>query len=156
SQSKNRTAQIEDINSKLQGGKNNGSPGLLPLQQTTRQLVAKMTTQIQAIKEDQKKVALQRQSLVERAQQRTMGLTKDCFTAQAKAEFRCYLPGTKDNPPMSAKDYLLCRYRQNQSQVGAGGVVIQNATQAAIGNKKADELASLLDEIFAESPDSNQ
>jgi hypothetical protein len=157
SQSKNRQSQIEDINVKLSGDtKGSGSAGLLAQQQKSRDLVAQMTAKIAALKEDQKKASLQRSSLVERAQQRTMGITKDCFTTQTKAEFRCYTAGTKDNPAQSAKDYLLCRYRQNQTSVSNGGVVTQNGIQAAVGNQKADQLGSLLDEIFSESPDANQ
>jgi hypothetical protein len=151
SQSKERESQAAEIAKKLGDGEKDG---MIAQQKKTQEAVVAMETAIAAVKEAQIGIQREKASILESAKKRTAALTKECFTAQTRAEFRCYPAGVADNPPLSAQKYLACRYRDTQSRVGAGGRIEQNAALKALGNKKADELDALMDEVFGAAPSS--
>lgn len=148
---KDRETQEQDVESKLSGS--TGSPGLITIQEKMKntvdgmpQLVAQAQISLKEIQDDKK-------NLEQTVLNQKMGLVSECFnqsssaSVTAKTTFRCEPNG----PPVSARDYVLCRYQQNQ-QLGKNGVIEQDPLiieQAKAGRKA---LENLLDTLFNDAP----
>jgi hypothetical protein len=108
-----------------------------------------MPEEIEALRQARANIDQTQRSLDEQIQMRTMALTMDAFAHRAQPALR----SSPQGPPVSARDYLLCRYQQSQ-QITSSGVVdrsgVHNAQTAASGQS----LGSLLDQITASGADS--
>jgi hypothetical protein len=146
-----RTAQEEEVKALLNGGgeSGTGAVGLLRLKEQTQQMIAAMPTEIQGIKEEQKLAAEQRRAFEEQVQTRTMALTAECFKTRGESTYRC----TRNGPPVSAYEYVQCRYEQER-QVGEDRVV--ERSKKAQNRAKADAagLKSVLDSMLGDAPQS--
>jgi hypothetical protein len=141
-----RVAQMEDVTAKLGDGEK-GSAGMLQMRENIKGLVAGIPKEVAMIKERQKKAADDRKALQEQAQVRTMALTNDCFKKRTKPSFQC----EKNGAPVSAYEYVLCRYQQNE-QVSKKGAVETDSLTKSRAEANAKGLAAVLDGIFNDSP----
>ena len=134
---KDREAQVLDINDKLNG--RDGAKGLLELNQSTQQTVVSLPSQIEQIRLQEKGLSDERKKFENDVDTRTMGLVDQCFNSQRKAGFQC----ERNGPPVTAREYALCRLQQ-ESQVGVGGEL---RTDKAFQEKAASQRAAL-DSVF--------
>jgi hypothetical protein len=160
-----REAQIADVNSKLNGdngsggsggggsggASGSGTPGLLALRSQTQAMVNQMPADVQTIRTADQQVVQEQKALDEQIQLRDMSLTMNCFNSRPVDSYQCVPNG----PPVSAKDYLICRFQQNQT-VGANGVVERNSTLNSEANSKAQGLSTLLTQIAGDASTQSQ
>lgn len=142
-----RTNQLKEVTQKLMGDGDGGTEGLLNLKNRTLALVGAMPAQIQQIRAEYLQTVQSEKSLREDIQVRTMALTMNCFNTKTVADYTCEPNG----PPVSPRDYLVCRFQQNQN-LGANGVIENNATTRAQAKGAAAKLASVLDQIKNGAP----
>ncbi|MEK6705499.1 MAG: hypothetical protein AABZ06_06900 [Bdellovibrionota bacterium] len=140
-----REMQFQDVTEKLGGSEKTGSPGLLRIRENTKAMIAQMPLQIQGVKQMYKDIELQKKALDEQAKSRTMALTGDCFNTPKS--YRC----APNGPPVSAREYILCRYEDNLLALGnvrqKGNTIFEAKAKA-----NAQALSNLLDRIFASAP----
>ena len=147
-----REAQIEDVTMKLQVGKN-GEMGLVKMQEEMEKQIAKLPSVIQAFKDEKRKLDMAKLTFEGQIQTRKMALTRSCFINNKSASYRC---GRKDanglDAPVTAKDYAVCRFEQNQFLNQSGGIERDKRTELQARDKAAG-LSGLLEEIAANMPD---
>lgn len=147
SQIVDRKEQQKDLISKIGGDGETGDDGLLGAKKSTEELLSKIQGDLLVIKNNNRALDNKRAEFLEQVQSRTVVLARECFATRSDANFRC----TKNGPPVKLRDYILCRYEQNQF-VGEGGVVEDNKlNQVRAGGNRA-ALEQLLDEMFSEAP----
>jgi hypothetical protein len=170
-----RQAQEEVINSRLEGPENGNPPGLLALEKATDTMVRRIfggltagggegnpalggapdgtqditRGQLQAIKESLRNQKNQRAQFEQQLNTKKMGFVGECFKDRPQNNMRCEEGG----PLVSPRDYILCRYRQNQT-LGAGGRIESNPTTLQNADTKTRTLDGLLSNIFADAPNS--
>lgn len=142
-----RKGQLEDVTNKLGGNKNNGAQGLLALKEKTQQLVnQQMPAQILKVREGFKQVEQLRKGLEEQVATRKISLTNECFSTRSGPGFQCVPNG----PPVSVREYVLCRFEQNQN-LGEGGVIERNEMISRQAAARRGELQAVLDSILGDS-----
>ncbi len=164
-----RDQQIKDVNYRLNGGENGNPPGLLALEKETQNMVTRLyggvqqvptgtdgATQktvaggeIQAIKLAMTENQNQRANLAEQIKAKTMGYVNQCFTSKPKNGLTCQAGGAF----VSVKEYVLCRFEQNQ-MVGTGGRIENDKTTKLNASTRSRSLDSLLTSIFEDTPQS--
>jgi hypothetical protein len=142
-----RQAQSTDALSKLGGDKNSGKAGLRDLKALTVSLIGELPTDVLKVQNEQVKAKNDTAALQEQVESRTAALASDCFNKQVQPNFTCVPNG----PPVSAHDYVICRYQQNQV-LGVGGVIEQDANTASKAASNAQGLGALLDTITNSAP----
>lgn len=144
---KEREAQLEETNKHLQGDPESGRKGLLQLKQETEKLVnEQMPQQIQAAREKYKDIENARKGLEEQIVNRRMQLTNDCFSERSSPSFKC----TPNGAPVSIREYILCRFEQNQ-QLGEKGQIERNQILADQAASRKRALESVLNGILGDS-----
>ncbi|OFZ22020.1 MAG: hypothetical protein A2X94_16350 [Bdellovibrionales bacterium GWB1_55_8] len=141
----NRKAQFKDTSEKLTGEGVSGGKGLLGLREEMQKTIAGIPKQIQEVKEAQLDMERQRKALDEMAEARVVVLANTCFNKPRA--LKCVPNG----PPVNAREYVLCRYRQNQ-KLGPTGVIREGALADAQATSKAQELENILNAISEDSP----
>jgi len=146
-----RDSQIKDAEMKLKGDPQGGAPGLLKLQEQTLAMTAAMPAEVQKVKEAHEEIKRARKGLEEQAQKRTMTLASQCLNERPEATYQCVPNG----PPVSAKEYVLCRFEQNQ-YIGKDGRLerpdlASESTKAKAKGQRA-ALESLLNNMMGEAP----
>lgn len=82
------------------------------------------------------------QTFQEMFNQRVAALAAACFFDEPVAQFRC----TPNGPPVSPRDFVLCRYEQSLN-VGPPGMAQQTQTSRMLTQAKLRELQALLDRM---------
>jgi hypothetical protein len=151
-----REAQDQDVLGKLGGGDAKaGGKGLRQIREELQALVlgkgdgatAAIPGQIQELENKIKDIDVQQNMLDDAIAQRTMGLASECFGKRTAASFKCVPNG----PPVTAKEYALCRIEQN-AMINGKGQIEDNAILKAQAAEKRAALGDLLDKIMGESP----
>lgn len=146
-----RQTQEQDVESKLSGSA--GSPGLMRIQEAMKKEVDEMPQQVAQAQVSLKEIQDDKKNLEQTILNQKMGLVSECFNQNSstsmttKTTFRCEPNG----PPVSAREYVLCRYEQNQ-QLGKNGVIELDPLvieQAKAGRRA---LENLLDTLFNDAP----
>lgn len=144
---KDREMQLNDVQQRLNGGAASGKMGLRELLERSRTMVNEgIPNSVKGLNDAIKALDVKKKQFEEGVQVRKIELTNECFSAKTNSSYRC----TPNGPPVSAKEYVLCRFEQNQL-VGANGVVEENnlITQQAASRRAA--LQSILDGIESDS-----
>lgn len=140
-------AQIADITTYLGGDRTTGKQGLIAQRDAITGILSQMPGEIQKVRQTNLQITQMQRSLDEQNQSRTMAMTQDCFDTMKVPNYKC----TPNGPPQTARDYLLCRYQQNQMLSGDKGggykVVEQNGAMKAAAESKMTALQSILDQI---------
>jgi len=152
-----REGQQEFVQKRLNGDEKTGAKGLIALEETTRAMVKGMRNEILQIKEANKQLDSQRKALTNLMENRKMMLTNECFMAEKNESYRCC--ANDDDPncpdtmrgPVSAHQYVLCRFQQNQ-HIGAGGQRRKSKVVDRQANARTSDLAAILSDIFNKSP----
>ncbi len=143
-----RVSQMQEVQKRLHGDKQTGKRGILELRDETKKLVEAMEGEIQTqIKEPWDGVALQKKVLNERIESLKMGLASKCFQERKGSGYRCL----RNGPPVTAKEYVLCRYGQNQTISKVGTVESDKGTLNRAASAQAG-LEALLSEMFEQMP----
>ncbi|HAR42547.1 MAG TPA: hypothetical protein DCS07_07940 [Bdellovibrionales bacterium] len=142
-----RTKQFEDVQGHLRGDERTGHKGLLRMRDELQPMVTAMESEIKAIKDSHKSSEIQRKAFEEDIQRKIMAMTNECFSARKKSNFHCVPNG----PAVTAREYVLCRYEQNQ-RLGAGGVVETSSIRTKQAESKRAELENVLNQILGDSP----
>ncbi len=145
-----RNSQLEFLNARLNGDKESGKKGVRQLAAETKEMINRMNADIQAAKEKFTAIDQEKAREEELTVNRTMELTNACFSAKSNSSFRCEPNG----PPVSARDYVLCRFEQNQ-RLGEKGAIEQNASVAAEARAKRAALENLLNSVLGDSAQMN-
>ncbi len=152
-----REAQSKDVLDKLGGTKESGQKGLLQIRDDLQRAIASTSGEgsvpeaIQKLQDANQDVKNQEIALQEAIDDRIAGLSNECFNSRPHAELRCKPKGSKNNPPVSAKQYVLCIFADKQS-VNKNGQIEDSSTVASEGESQAQGLATLLDQITGQLP----
>lgn len=146
-----RDAQLKDIQSRLNGNQATGEPGLLKLKDAADAAIQELPAAIQAINDPQNQLIQNIKIMAEQVQQDMTSEAKKCFETTTDAvNFKCGDAGSAaPSAPTTLKDYILCRYRQNQLIDINGNIPKdpdENAKARATKNSAA--LSAVLDSIF--------
>ncbi|MCM2277518.1 MAG: hypothetical protein NDJ89_05530 [Oligoflexia bacterium] len=144
---KDRGVQLEETQRLLGDDKDSGREGLVPLMNATEKMLGEEIPS--AVEDARQKVvglAQMKKAHEEGVAARKMTLTKGCFVSKPSSAYRCQSFGK----PMTAREYVLCRYGQNQRLTKSGQIQYsQLVTKRAASNQAG--LESVLDAIFGES-----
>ena len=141
-------AMIVNVNQKLNGDPISGAVGILGLSKQVSDTVAAMPADIQKAREASQGVTQAQNTLAVQIQMRTAALTQDCFSNRVVSTYRC----TPGGPPVSPKDYLVCRYQQNQVLGTDGKTIEQNGVKQQQAQASAQGLSALLAQITGDTP----
>ena len=142
-----RKRQGEEVQARLGGRPGLAEPGLVDVKNRFEQVYNAMPQDIQGVRELYINLANQRKSLDEQVQARTMVLATECFKTASDPSYRC----TKNGRPVTAIEYVLCRYKQNQ-QIGEEGRIEQDQGTRRNAEANAAGLESLLSTILSSTP----
>ncbi|MCM2322708.1 MAG: hypothetical protein NDJ90_05565 [Oligoflexia bacterium] len=142
-----RKVQLEDVAKKLGDDKDSGSEGLVPLKNETQKMLAEdIPNAVEQAKQALNQLEQKKKEHNEIVLARKLTLTQSCFATRTNPSYKCEANGK----PVSAREYVLCRYRQNQQLTGSGQIQqTQLATNRANANK--DALESVLNSIFGDA-----
>lgn len=142
-----RAAQLEDVNQRLNGGAAGGQVGLLETKRKIEELIGQMPTEVLEVRQKFENLQKSRQALEEQIQTQTMAKAGECFKTRTQSNFRC----SRNGPPVSALEYVKCRFEQNQF-LGEEGVIERDKATENRAKGNAQALASVLDTMLADMP----
>jgi|GEM_PF-5691112 len=149
-----RIAQIDDVKMKLgDGGGREARDGMVYIQEKMTNTVNKdLPSEMESTQNSIKDLQIQKKGVDQYILGQKMSLVSDCFNQNASnvtagRVYRCIPNG----PPVSPREYVLCRYEQNH-QIGQEGVIEQDALLAKQSRADAQALESLLNTIFNDVP----
>ena len=142
-----RKQQFEDVQKHLNGDERTGRKGLLLIDKEMGAVVDAMKDEIKGIKESHRSVDIQKKAFEEDVARKTMAMTNVCFSTRKKSNYHCVPNG----PSVTAREYVLCRFEQNQ-RLGHGGVVEVSSIRVKQAESKRAELENILDQILGDSP----
>jgi hypothetical protein len=142
-----RQAQMNEVLLRLNGNDKTGQLGIRQMAEQTQALIAAMPAEIEQVRGQQQVIEDKRKILTEQIQSRTMALAGECFTTRKDPTYRC----VRNGPTVSAKEYVLCRYQQNQMLTDSGQQLTDKTSQKMAEGARQG-LEALLDQIFGDSP----
>ncbi len=145
---KDREIQSTFVKEKLGGSGERGEDGWVKIQGDLTNSYAGMVNEVAEVTELQKAASMQKASLLEQSEMRRASVTAECFRTQVQSSYQCVPNG----PPVSAYDYVLCRYEQNQYLSSNGQQVEYDASTKAQATAKTAGLKNILDTIFTNAP----
>jgi hypothetical protein len=146
-QIRDRKEQDKEVLSRINGDSESGRGGLRQAKDSIERKLAEMPQILASVQRGNRSIETEKNILEEQVANRTIALTKDCFDAKTDASYRC----EKNGPPVKLKDYVLCRFEQNQF-IGNQDSVENSELNRARASGRREGLKQLLDEMFAESP----
>jgi|GEM_PF-4348225 len=146
-----RMTQIGKTKELLEG-KGAAQPGLLVMQAKLTAKLAEMKQQINGgqsgLRAQLKQITERKRFFKEQVASAKMARAVECFSKDQKmGSFKC----SPNGPLVSALDYILCRYQQEQG-VGARGMVSTNKDILAQAKSKRDELDNFLKRMLQTAP----
>ncbi|MFZ9595430.1 MAG: hypothetical protein ACO3A2_05065, partial [Bdellovibrionia bacterium] len=146
-QVEHRQAQQFEVQRKLLGDPANGSKGLIAQQKETQQKLTEMSSQISQLETQQQSVVRNQKALDQQVKTLTTGYARDCLEKTTVSNYRC----VQNGPPVSATEYLLCRYKQEQS-LGANRVIERNKLVTARATSATQGLESVINAMISDMP----
>lgn len=142
-------SQIKDVSTKLNGDPASGSLGLIKQREALQQFVGNLPQTVTSIEQARQQVQRDQQVLNQQIEMKKLALTASCFLTRENSltSYRC----TPNGPLVSPKDYLLCRFQQEQ-MIGTGGRRETSADNRGKASGQAGALASVLDQMFQKIP----
>jgi hypothetical protein len=142
-----KMTQINNLlNGSQDGQGNSAGGGLLAQRQATRDALAQLPAAILGFQNDYQQNVQATNSLQSFVQTRTAGLMMSCFNSRPVSNYQCVPNG----PPVSAAEYLQCRYQQSHS-VGSNGVLDQNKLVTGQAQAGSQGLAALIGQITGDA-----
>ena len=147
-----RTAQMNRSLEILNGDPASGRPGLNQLLSTTQKVVNEMPAKITQVENGYEAYERGQEELDEYIDKVIPGaLTAKCFQEKKRGNFVC----DAKSAPVSAKDYLLCRYKQQKMVQKSGKRYKRDHVPAHVrqeAQNRENQLSTLLETIFSNSP----
>lgn len=149
-----RDAQLDDLKKKLgEGGGQEARDGMLHIQQKmTAAVNDELPKEMESTQNSIKDLQIKKKDIDQYVLGQKMGLASECFNQNASnvnagRVYRCVPNG----PPVSPREYVLCRYEQNH-QIGQDGVIEQDALLTKQSQADREALESLLNTLFNDAP----
>jgi hypothetical protein len=146
-QIKDRKQQVDEVKSRLKGDPETGAKGFEEIAKEIDEEVRGMDEALRETQDANRAVENQKKVLEEKTENLKVVLARDCFDKRSESNWRC----EKNGAPVKLKDYVLCRYEQNQF-IGNGNVIEDNELNRARAAGKRAALQQVLDELFADAP----
>jgi len=147
SQINDRKEQDQEVLARLNGDSKSGRAGLNKVKEEVEQELGKMPAALEAVQKNNQELANMKATVTEKLTERTTVLAKECFDSRADASFLCQ----KNAAPVKLKDYVLCRFEQNQFKRD-NGVIEDNRLNQTVASGRRAALEQLLGEMFQDAP----
>jgi hypothetical protein len=155
---KDRETQESDVANKLGGqgaGGSMGAAGLLDIRKRLQDgITATVPDAIQQLKNKMTQTDTAKAAFEEQVENRKMVLTNKCFDSPRQQSWKC----TPDGPMVSAREYVLCRFEQNNNGLDtkSGNKNRSNEVAQINAANKKNSLESILGQIFSQTPQKTQ
>lgn len=145
---KDREVQAKLVEDKLNGSGQRSETGLVQIQAEMKAAYDRMSAELAEVTELQKNAVLQRASVLEQSESLRATLTNDCFKNMTQPGYLCDPNGA----PVTAYQYVLCRFEQNAQLNSKGTAFEYDAGTRKRAQSRAQGLQNLLDQIFSNAP----